>query len=40
MATRIGCDNLVYALITTEDTPEAAPVYGEVKGAWSYAYKY
>lgn len=33
MATRIGCDNLVYALMTTEDTPEAAPVYGDVKTA-------
>lgn len=33
MATKIGCDNLVYALMTTEDTPEAAPVYGEVKTA-------
>lgn len=30
MATRIGCDNLVYALMTTEDTAESAPVYGEV----------
>lgn len=30
MATRIGCDNLVYAKMTTEDTTEAAPVYGEV----------
>lgn len=30
MATRIGCDNLVYALMTTEDTVEAAPVYSEV----------
>lgn len=33
MATRIGCDNLVYAIMTTEDTAEAAPVYGEVKKA-------
>lgn len=33
MATRIGCDNLVYALMTTEDTAEAAPVYAEVKSA-------
>lgn len=33
MATRIGCDNLVYALMTTEDTAEAAPVYGDVKQA-------
>lgn len=30
---RIGCDHLVYALMTTEDTPEAAPVYGEPKSA-------
>lgn len=30
MATRIGCDNLVYAPMKTEDTPEAAPVYGSV----------
>lgn len=29
MATRIGCDNLVYALMTTEDTAESAPVYAE-----------
>lgn len=33
MATRIGCDNLVYAIMTTEDTPDAAPVYGEIKEA-------
>lgn len=33
MATRIGCDNLVYALMTAEDTPETAPTYGEVKSA-------
>lgn len=33
MATRIGCDNLVYALMTTEDTATTAPVYGEVKPA-------
>ena len=33
MATRIGCDNLVYALMTTEDTTEAAPAYAEVKPA-------
>lgn len=33
MATRIGCDNLVYALMTTEDTATSAPVYGEVKPA-------
>lgn len=33
MATRIGCDNLVYALMTTEDTATSAPAYGEVKSA-------
>lgn len=33
MATRIGCDNLVYAIMTTEDTVEQAPVYGEVQTA-------
>lgn len=33
MATRIGCDNLVYAIMTTEDTVEADPVYSEVKKA-------
>jgi len=33
MATRIGCDNLVYAVMTTEETTTAAPVYGEVKSA-------
>ena len=33
MATRIGCDNLVYAPMTTEDTPEQAPAYGEVTKA-------
>lgn len=33
MATRIGCDHLVYAIMTTEDSPTAAPVYGEVKAA-------
>lgn len=33
MATRIGCDNLVYALMTTEDTASAAPVYATVKAA-------
>lgn len=33
MATRIGCDNLVYAQMTTEDTPEQEPVYGAVKKA-------
>lgn len=30
MATRIGCDNLVYVPMTTEDTTEKAPEYGEV----------
>lgn len=30
MATRIGCDNLVYAKMTTEDTATSAPVYAEV----------
>lgn len=30
MATRIGCDNLVYVLMKTEDTPEAPPVYDTV----------
>lgn len=30
MATRIGCDNLVYALMKTEDTDSAAPVYDTV----------
>lgn len=33
MATRIGCDNLVYAKMTTEDTDSAAPVYGTVTPA-------
>lgn len=33
MSTRIGCDNLVYALMTTEDTADAAPVYGDVQAA-------
>lgn len=33
MATRIGCDHLVYALMTTEDSATAAPTYGEVKDA-------
>lgn len=28
MATRIGCDGLVYAIMTTEETPTTAPVYG------------
>lgn len=30
MATRIGCDNLVYAPMTTEDTADALPTYGDV----------
>ena len=30
MATKIGCDNLVYAVMTAEETPENAPTYGEV----------
>lgn len=33
MATRIGCDNLVYAIMTTEDTATSAPEYGEPKPA-------
>ena len=33
MATRIGCDHLVYATMTTEDTVSAAPAYGEVREA-------
>lgn len=33
MATRIGCDNLVYAKMTTEDTDSIAPVYGTVTPA-------
>lgn len=33
MATRIGCDNLVYAKMITEDTKETAPVYDTVKPA-------
>lgn len=33
MATRIGCDNLVYAPMTTEDTVKAAPQYGDVVAA-------
>lgn len=33
MATRIGCDNLVYAIQTTEDTSTSAPVYSEPKAA-------
>ncbi len=30
MATRIGCDNLVYAPMTAEDSADSAPVYGDV----------
>ena len=30
MATRIGCDNLVYAIMKTEETADAAPVYDTV----------
>ena len=33
MATRIGCDNLVYVPMTTEDTAESAPTYGTVTRA-------
>lgn len=33
MATRIGCDHLVYAIMTTEDTATSAPVYGDPKAA-------
>lgn len=33
MATRIGCDNLVYAKMTTEDTASTAPAYGAVTKA-------
>ena len=33
MATRIGCDNLVYAKMATEDTASVAPTYGEVTKA-------
>ena len=33
MATRIGCDNLVYAIMKTEDTKASAPVYDEVVAA-------
>lgn len=33
MSTRIGCDNLVYALMTTEDTVDTPPVYGDVTAA-------
>lgn len=33
MATRIGCDNLVYALMNVEDTATTAPTYDAVKPA-------
>ena len=33
MAMRIGCDSLVYAIMTTEDSAASAPVYGAVKAA-------
>ena len=33
MATRIGCDNLVYAIMTKEDDPSTAPTYDAVKDA-------
>lgn len=33
MATRIGCDNLVYCLMKTEDTATVLPVYDTVKPA-------
>lgn len=33
MAMRIGCDNLHYALMTTEDTATTAPVYAAIKAA-------
>lgn len=33
MAMRIGCDRLVYALMTTEETASTPPVYGSVKSA-------
>ena len=33
MAMRIGCDNLVYALMTTEDTATTAPQYSAIKAA-------
>lgn len=33
MATRIGCDNLVYAEMTTEETKTTPPVYGAIKDA-------
>lgn len=33
MATRIGCDSLVYAIMQTEDTATTPPAYGDVKTA-------
>lgn len=33
MAMRIGCDNLHYAIMTTEDTATSAPIYAELKSA-------
>ena len=33
MAMRIGCDHLVYAIMSTEDNPTSAPVYGDVQEA-------
>lgn len=33
MATRIGCDNLVYAVMKTEDTATEKPVYDVIKPA-------
>ena len=33
MATSIGCDNLVYAIMTTEDSAKNAPVYAASKAA-------
>lgn len=33
MATRIGCDNLVYCEMTTEETATTAPAYGTVTAA-------
>lgn len=33
MSTRIGCDHLVYAIMSTEDTATSAPAYAAVKSA-------
>jgi phi13 family phage major tail protein len=33
MATRIGCDNLVYAIMSAEDTVTTAPTYGTAEKA-------